>query len=91
VRSEAENGEWVEEVMTTSLEKIYEQAMRLPDESKAVLAERIVEYLEINANHDLERLHLDIVKGRRDQIREGRVMPVDGKDALARARRIINQ
>jgi len=77
--------------MTTSLDKIYEQALRLPDESKAILAERIVEYLETHANHDLERLHLDIVKGRRDQIREGQVKPVEGEDALARARRIITQ
>ena len=68
--------------MSTTLDKIYEQAMRLPDESKAILAERIVEYLGTHVNPDLERLHLDIVKRRRDEIREMRVKPIDGKKAL---------
>jgi hypothetical protein len=77
--------------MATTLEKIYEQALRLPDESKATLAERIVEYLGTHVNPDLERLHLDIVKKRRDEMRERRVEPIDGQDALARARRAINK
>lgn len=54
--------------MPKTLDKIYEQAMRLPDESKAILAERIVEYLGTHGNPDLERIHLDIVKRRRDEI-----------------------
>lgn len=77
--------------MATTLDKIYEQAMRLPDESKAILAERIVEYLETHVNHDLERLHLDIVKRRRDEMRERRVEPIDGQKALDRARKAINK
>jgi len=48
--------------MPTSVEKIYEEAMSLPNESKAILAERIVEYLETHVNPDLERIHLDTVK-----------------------------
>jgi hypothetical protein len=58
--------------MATSIDKIYEQAMRLPDESKATLAERIVEYLETHVDPDLERLHLDTVKRRREEIRESK-------------------
>jgi hypothetical protein len=77
--------------MATTLDKIYEQAMRLPDESKAILAERIVEYLGTHVNPDLERLHLDIVKRRRDEVRERRVEPTDGQKALARARKAINK
>ena len=68
--------------MRTSLDKIYKEALRLPDESKAILAERIIEYLETSVDPDLERLHLDTVKRRRDEMRRGgQVMPIDGQDA----------
>ena len=77
--------------MTTSLDKIYEEALRLPDESKAILAERIVEYLETNADPDLERLHLDTVRRRRDEMRKGQVEPIDSQDASVLVRRIINR
>jgi hypothetical protein len=77
--------------MATSIDKIYEQAMRLPDESKATLAERIVEYLETHVDPDLERLHLDTVKRRRDEIRERQVEPIEGQEALTMARRILNK
>jgi hypothetical protein len=77
--------------MASNLDKIYEEAMRLPDESKVVLAERIVEYLVTHIDPDLELLHLDIVKRRRDEIREKKVEPVDGPDALDKARRIISK
>ena len=33
--------------MATSIDKIYEHAMELPNESKAILVERIVEYLGV--------------------------------------------
>lgn len=77
--------------MVSNLDQIYEEAMSLPDESKAVLAERIVEYLVTHVNPDLEILQLDIVKRRRDEIRQKKVKPVDGPDALAMARRIISK
>ncbi|MBN1102837.1 MAG: addiction module protein [Deltaproteobacteria bacterium] len=77
--------------MARSLDEIYENALRLSDESKVILAERIVEYLETNVNPDLERLHLDTVKRRRDEMRKGNVEPVDGKDASVLAHRIINR
>ena len=63
----------------------------LPDESKAVLAERIVEYLEMHVSPDLERVHLDIVKRRRDEMKDGIVQPTDGREASVMAHRIINK
>jgi hypothetical protein len=77
--------------VATSIDKIYEHTMELPDESKAILAERIVEYLGAHMNPDLERLHLDTVKRRRAEIQQGHVQPVDGQEALAAARGIINE
>ncbi|MEW6348414.1 MAG: addiction module protein [Thermodesulfobacteriota bacterium] len=77
--------------MSPSLDEIYEDALRLPDESKAILAERIVEYLETHLNPDLERLHLDIVKRRRHEMRSGEIGPVDGDKALAMARTMLDR
>jgi hypothetical protein len=77
--------------MAITLDQIYKDAMMLPDESKAVLAERIVEYLATHVNPDLEILHLDIVERRRDEMREKKVRPVNGPEALNRARRIISK
>lgn len=77
--------------MATNLDQIYEEAMSLPDESKAVLAERIVEYLVTHVNPELELLQLDIVRRRRDEMREKKVEPINGPDALAKARKIIQK
>jgi hypothetical protein len=77
--------------MSANLDKIYEEALLLPDESKAILVERIVEYLEKQVTPDLERIHLDAVKRRRDEMRKGQVKPVDGTEASTMARLIINK
>jgi len=77
--------------MSPDIDKIYEEALRLPDESKAVLAERIVEYLETHMTPDLERVHLDTVRRRRDELKKGTVEPIDGHDASVIAHRIVNK
>jgi hypothetical protein len=77
--------------MPTSVEKIYEEAMSLPNESKVILAERIVECLETHVSPDLERIHLDTVRRRRDEMERGQVEPVDGQDVSVMARRLINE
>ena len=77
--------------MSTNLDQIYEEALKLPDESKAVLAERIVEYLETRVPSELERVHLGAVRRRRDEMKKGIVEPVDGREASALGRRIINK
>jgi hypothetical protein len=80
-----------EDAMPANVEKIFEEAMSLPNESKAILAERIVEYLETHVDPDLERVHLDTVRRRRDEMKKGQVEPIDGQDASVMARRIINK
>lgn len=75
--------------MSMTAEQIYKEALQLPDESKVFLAERLIEYLETNIDNDLERMHLDMAKKRRDEIRSGQIQPIDGDEALARVRRIV--
>lgn len=81
----------LEDIMEATLNKVYKEAMSLPDELKAILSERIVEYLESNVDPSLERLHMETVKRRRDEMRQGNIQPVNGKDALAKARRILEK
>ena len=81
----------LEDIRDATLNKVYKEAMSLPDELKAVLSERIVEYLESNVDPSLERLHLETVKRRRDEMRTGNIQPVNGKNALAKARRILEK
>ncbi len=76
--------------MHLTVDQVYEEALRLPDESKSVLAERLVEYLATHPGKDLERMHLDEVERRRDEILTGQVKGIDGDDALAHARRLVN-
>lgn len=77
--------------MSLTIDQIYNEALLLPDESKAYLAERLVEYLETNIDRDLEHLHIETAKRRRDEIRSGRVQPIEGKEALTHVRRIVKK
>jgi hypothetical protein len=75
--------------MSMTVEQIYEEALRLPDDSKVCLAEQLIEYVESHIDNDLERIHLDTAKKRRDEVRSGQVRPVEGEEALARVRQVI--
>ena len=77
--------------MPVTLEQLYEEALGLPDESKASLAERLVAYLGTHMAPELQQQHLDIVRKRREQLLTGSVTPVDGPEALERARRKLGQ
>ncbi len=77
--------------MAVSLEQVYREALELSNESKASLAERLVEHIESHMDPDLQREHLDIVKRRRDQLLVGKVSLVDGPEALRAARRKLGQ
>jgi len=76
--------------MSMTVEQIYAEALRLPDKSNVFLAEQLVEYLVSHIDHDLEDMRLETVKRRRDEVRLGRVQPVDGETALALVRQIVN-
>lgn len=77
--------------MEAAIDKAYKEAMSLPDELKAVLAEQIIQYLEINIDPSLEQLHLETVRRRRNEMRSGKVQPLNGKDALNKARRLLKK
>ncbi len=72
--------------MAMTLDELYTEAVSLPNESKAILADRLVESIESNVDARITQAHLATVKRRRDEIRSGTVEPVDGEEALASVR-----
>ena len=72
--------------MATLVEQLAEQALALPGESRARLADLLVESLDAEALSDIDRLWLSEAKRRRDEVREGRVEAVPGDEALRSVR-----
>ena len=68
--------------MATTVEQLAEQAMSLPSESRARLADLLVESLEGTELGHIEELWLSEAKRRRDEVRSGAVKTISGADAL---------
>jgi len=85
------NGRKGGNTMPLSIEEILSEAQRLPNESKAVLAEKLVASIEEKIDPQVTKIHLAEVKKRRDEIRSGKVRPINGEEGLAKVRAIIEQ
>ena len=72
--------------MATTFEKLAEQAMTLPTESRARLADLLVESLEGDDLGQIEELWLAEAKRRRDEVRSGSVKSIPGEEALRKVR-----
>lgn len=72
--------------MATVIEQLAEQAMSLPAESRARLADILVESLDVADLEHIDALWLDEAKRRRDEVRGGRVKTVPGDEALRKVR-----
>jgi hypothetical protein len=72
--------------MATTWEQLAEQAMNLPSESRARLADRLVESLDVDDLGLIDRLWTAEAKRRRDEVRAGRVQTINGEDALRKVR-----
>jgi hypothetical protein len=72
--------------MATTVEQLAEQAMTLPGELRAQLADLLVESLESDDLGRIERLWVAEAKRRRDEVRSGEVETISGDDALRTVR-----
>jgi hypothetical protein len=72
--------------MSTTVEQLAEQAMNLPGESRARLADLLVESLDADALTHVDRLWLSEAKRRRDEMRSGEVETIAGDEALRSVR-----
>ncbi len=77
--------------MATTLEQLVEQAMMLPTESRARLADLRVESLEGADLSQIDQLWIAEAKRRRDEVRDGRVETISGEDGLRQVRDYIRR
>lgn len=72
--------------METTVEKLAQQAMALPSESRAQLADLLVESLDGADLGETDELWLNEARRRRDEVRAGKVKTVRGEEALRKVR-----
>jgi len=72
--------------MATTVEKLVEQAMTLPSESRARLADLLVESLDAEELGRIDQLWATEATRRRDEVRAELVETIPGDDALRRVR-----
>lgn len=77
--------------MGTNVERVTEQAMKLPAQSRAELADRLVESLDSEEIGQIDRLWVVEAKRRRDEVRSGKVKTISSVDASQRVRRAIKR
>jgi len=72
--------------MATTIERLAEQALKLPSESRAKLADLLVESLDVDELGEVDRSWMAEAKRRRDEVRDGRVETIPGDRARRRVR-----
>ena len=77
--------------MPMTLEQIAEEALALPSEARALLADRLVESLDAAEINRLDQLWAAEARRRRDEVRQGLVQTIPGDEALARVRRSLGR
>ena len=75
--------------MSMTVEQIEEEALSLPSEARALLADRLVESLDPAEDGYIRQLWAAESVRRRDDVRSGRVKTIPSDEALARVRRAV--
>ena len=74
-----------------TVDQIAKEALALPSEARALLADQLVESLDTEEVNRLDRLWTAEAKRRRDEVREGKVKSIPGEEGLARVRRSVGR
>ena len=77
--------------MMLTVEQITQEALALPLEVRAILADRLMESINTAKNNSVQELWATEACRRRDDIRSGRVQTISGDEALKRVRRALTQ
>ena len=75
--------------MAMTVEEIAEEALSLPSEARALLADRLVESLDPAEDSQVRELWATEALRRRDDVRSGRVETIPSEEALARVRQAV--
>ena len=77
--------------MSMTVEQIVDEALGLPSEARALLADRLVESLDPAEDGYVRQLWAAEAMRRRDEVRSGRVLAVPGEEGLAQVRRAVTR
>ena len=77
--------------MPLTLDQITEEAIKLPPASRALLAGRLVQSLELEDTDEIQQLWSAEAIRRRDEIRSGQVQPVPGEQVIEEVRRLVGR
>ena len=77
--------------MSMTVEQIVDEALGLPSEARALLAERLVESLDPAEDGYVRQLWAAEATRRRDEVRAGRVLAIPGEEGLAQVRQAVAQ
>ncbi len=74
-----------------SIEQLTKEVLSLPSASRALLADKLVESLEVDTDLTIQTAWVSAAKQRRDEVRDGTITPIDGDDALAQVRQLLEE
>jgi len=74
-----------------TIEQLAEEALALPSEQRALLADRLVESLDAAEANRIDGVWATEVKRRRDEVLDGLVRTIPGDEGLARMRRSLGR
>jgi hypothetical protein len=72
--------------VTATVQELFELARQLPPESVESLTQQLVAHLEAQADPEVTQAHVRVATRRLDEIRTGKVVPVDGDAVMRQAR-----
>lgn len=74
-----------------TVDQIEKEALALPSEARARLADLLVESLDAAETSHIDKLWATEAKRRRDEVRQVRVRTIPGEEGLARVRRSLGR
>ncbi|NEQ76343.1 MAG: addiction module protein [Okeania sp. SIO2D1] len=72
-----------------SVEEIIKEALSLPNIQRSLLVEKLIESMEFDIDETIQTTWINEAKKRRNEIKNGDVLPIPGEEALAEVRRIL--
>lgn len=81
------HGRRILQAMNRTVEQVAEDALALPSEARALLADRLVESLDPAEDGYIRQLWVAEARRRRDDVRSGRVKTIPADEALAQVKR----
>ena len=75
--------------MSMTIEQVTQEALALPSEARALLADRLAESLDPAEDSQVRQLWVVEARRRRDDARSGRVKTIPGDEAMAQVLRAV--